>query len=206
MSIGPHRATDLANGYGPAGPGEPFVIPGQLKGPRSELQAEGGRLRPDAVGTSQHGRGAMLQCFPLDNFEESFGSAEQQSGRFVEQHALRSIEDIGRGEPVMDPFAARGRVLGEQIDECRQIMVGYLFARSPGDGIDRVGAPDRGGRLRGSHPEFAPSLDDQSFDFLPDRQLAFFGPDGRHVRKRVTRDHGKKLSVISRQLSVSPGR
>ena len=110
VGIGAHRSRDLADGHRIAGRHQPGVITGELECPPRQLQAEGGGLRPDPVGASDHVGGAVFLCSSLDDFEQTSQRFEKQIGRLFEGRAEGGVEDVGGGEPIVDPCRSPPRL------------------------------------------------------------------------------------------------
>ena len=75
----------------------------QLVKPEGEFQAEGVGLRVDPVRTANHDRVLVLERLRLQRVEQFSYSSEQQKGRFLDLQRLRSIDDIVRRQPIVEP-------------------------------------------------------------------------------------------------------
>jgi hypothetical protein len=80
--------------------------------PERELQAEGHRLGMHTMRAAHHRRVPMLFGARTNGVEEAFDILEKQIGRLAHLNSLRGVDDVGGGEPEMQPARGRPDVLG----------------------------------------------------------------------------------------------
>ena len=120
----------------------------ELEGPAGELPAERRRLGVDPVRAADADRVTMLLGARDDQPERAVDPGEDEPARILDLQRERRVDDVGGGQPVVHPAALGAELLGDGVDERREVVVGRL-ARSR-----RRARASAGERLRGSprHP------------------------------------------------------
>ena len=156
----------------------------------------------DAMGTANHHRGAMGFSHTNQNLQKFGTSLVKQTCRLVHERAPRRVNDVGRGEPVVNPggLGATDGIL-HHVHKCCDVVIGDEFAF--GDrGHERVvnfgGARPTGrGGTGGGHAQLFPRLNDEQFDLEVSGEPGPIGENLRHLGPCVAFNHGK-VTICSR--------
>ena len=107
----------------------------------------------------------------------------------------RRVDDVRRGEAVVEPPPLRAELLGHRVDERGRVVVG-----DPLDLGDALGRRRRPPRARiaatssaGNRADLGPPVERRELHLEPVRQLALLRPDSGHGRSRVAGDHAASL-------------
>ena len=161
-----------------------------LEGEAGEPQPEAGRLGVDPVGAADAERVAVLER-PLDQrVAEGDRARDDDLPGLADLGRQRRVEDVGGGQPVVDPAALRADRGGDDVDERGDVVVGRPLALL--DRLDRERGPLAAGRgvgLAGTTPALGERLGDGELDLEPALHLAPLGPDGADLLAGVARDH-----------------
>ncbi len=102
----------------------------------------------------------------------------------------RRVDDVRRGEAVMEPAAFFTEPLGHGVDEGGGVVVerrlDLRHAVRGGGGRVRL---ERARRLGGHDPELGPGHNGRELDLEPGREPALVRPDPGHGRAGIARDH-----------------
>ena len=116
--------------------------------------------------------------------------AEDQVARVADLEGERRVDDVRRGEAVVDPAALRPELLGHRVDEGGQVVIGRLLDLGDPLGCRHLGAVANRGNVCGGHrSDLDPAVEGRQFDLEPARQLALLRPDPAHLRTGVAGDH-----------------
>ncbi len=173
---------------------EPLLVARRLEREPGELDPERRRLGVDPVGapdTQRVARGRGPAC--RQRVHEVRASGQDDVGDRLQLEGQAGVEDVARGEPVMDPAPGRAGGLGEDVDERRRVMVGDLLALV--DCVDRErGVADRLELLGGRAVHLLAGGD---LDLAHRLEAGMVGPDLGHRGPRVALDHCGGLSATS---------
>src|SRR5436305_10980133 len=95
----------------------------------------------------------------------------------------RGVDDVGRREPVVHPAAFRSELLGDGVDERREIVVGRLLDFAYALYRWRDGVRTDGGHIVSRHgADFGPAVEGRQLDVEPAGELPLLRPDPAHRR------------------------
>ncbi len=171
-----------------------------------KLEAEGGRLRMDAVRAADGGRVLIFERALLQRREQPVEIGEQNVGGARELHGEAGVENVGRGEAEMDVARLRPDNFGEMRQKRDDIVLDLA--------LDRVDAGSVKRRLLSFFPNyFSSRFRDQpklchgvggvSLDLEPDAEAGCRRPDGGHVRPGVARDHAASPRAVAAALRMA---
>ena len=184
------RARELADAHAVQRPLDPGAVAVEREGPPGELQAERGRLGMHAVCAPDRERVPML-LGPRDHGGEgTVESLEHERAGFADLQRERGVDDVRRGEPVVEPSSVGAERPGHGVDEGRDVVVRHrLELRNACRRRRRRPDADRGDRFCGHRPEVRPPVERGQLDLEPARELRLLRPDPRHRRTGVASDH-----------------
>ena len=186
---GSHRAGDGADRDLRSRRGEALAVAGELGPGLRHFQPEGRRLGVHAVAAADAGRAHVFARAALQRGEQRVEVGEKDVGGAGELHGEAGVEHVRRchaavheARLVADMFCD----VGEKGDD---VVPDLAF-----DGVDArdLEAPARrdGGRHAfGDRAQRLLRLAGVAFDIQPDAKPRLRGPDRRHRRARVARDH-----------------
>ena len=193
--VGADRARDRADRRVGERGLEPLQVAVGLEGEAGEPEAEGGGLGVDAVRAPDAERVRVLERLVAQGVAVSASAGDDDLARVADLERERGVEDVGGGEPVVDPAprVAADR-LGDDIDERGDVVVGRALALGDGLDLERRPLP----RLRrGFGRDDAlgrPRLGRRQLDREPALHLPAVGPDRADLVACVALDHGATLS------------
>ena len=144
----------------------------------------------DAVRAADADRAAVLLRARDHRAERALEPDEEQRACIADLQRERSVEHVRRRQPVVDPAAFGAELLGDGVDERRDVVVGreldlrHAFRRRR----LRVAA-DRRDVGRGHGADLGPAVERGQLDVEPACQLALLRPDATHLRAGVAGDH-----------------
>ena len=191
VRVGAYGAGQLPDGDRLARPAKTGAVAIGLQAVESELHAECRGLGVHAVRAAERRRGRVLDRPALERRDERVRRLDQQVGGADERRRERGVDDIGRGQPVVDPRTLRrADHLQDDVDEGRDVVVGDRLAlgdRGDEGGVDdRRRARGRRGVLGGHDAELGPRLDGEHLHLEPERETRLVGEQRRHLREGVT--------------------
>ena len=175
---------------------QPLPRPGELGIVARELEPEARGLGMDAVAAADAEGPLVLDGAALQSRRHGADAAFEQGAGPVELHREASIEDIGRGEALVDETRLGPHVVREVGEEGDHVVPGLALDRIDLHGIDqRVRvlvdrAIERFRRRRRRLAERDLSVERMALDLQPDREAGLRCPDGNHLRPGIARDHG----------------
>ena len=101
----------------------PLPVAVELERPARELQAEGRRLGVHAVRAAHLERRAMLLGARDDGGERAVEALEDERAGLADLERERGVDDVGGGEPVVEPAALLAELLGDGVDEGGGVVV-----------------------------------------------------------------------------------
>ena len=132
----------------------------------------------DAMGAADTGCVFEFQGAALQHLLESLEVLEEDFVGLLEEVAVGGVDDIGGGEPVVNPLALGTEAFTDGAGKCNYVMAGDFF-----DLLDAVHV--EGGRgadfldvLLRDDAQFAPGFAGEDFDFEVRLELVLLGPDG----------------------------
>ena len=166
------------------------AVPRELEGPARELEAEGRRLRVDAVRAPDAERVAVLAGARADSVQSAVEVFEQQPPGLLDLQCERRVDHVRGGQPVVEPATLLSELGGHRVDECRRVVLGDELELRDARGRRRARAlADRRHGLRRHDSDLRPAVERSQLDVEPARELALLRPDGGHGRKGVAGDH-----------------
>ena len=115
---------------------------------------------------------------------------EEQIGRLRQPNPTGRVQDVGRGESVVNPSnCVTTGVLAEQIDEGGQVVVGDILPFGDVLWAGAIGGACCCCNAGRNLAQIFPRLEGEGLDFLPQLELALLRPDGGHLGQGVTLDH-----------------
>ena len=192
-----------ADGAGELADAHPFERSGDAgavtlegEGPAGELEAEGRRLRVDAVGAADRQGLAMLLGTRDNGGEATVDPGEDQRSGVADLERERSIEDVRRRQAVVKPAPLLPEPLGDRVDEGGDVVVRPRL--DLGDALRRRNdrsLANRFDRLARDDAGLRPPLQRSELDLQPARQPRFVRPDRRHGRAGVARNHSSESTA-----------
>jgi len=189
LGVGAHGARDLARRDVVGRGTQPCPGTVELERPARELESEGGRLGVDGVGAA-HDPGVGVLTRPLAKHRDGRVELPDQqlaSGLALERQT--GVDDIGAGEPQVEPAALLAHRLGDLAHEGDDVVVGGPldlgdpFDVHPPPGLDGL---DRG---RGHRTLRRERMEHRDLDPEHRLEARLVAPHGAHPRQRVAGDH-----------------
>ena len=181
-----------------AGGSETAAGAGELGIECGELDAEGRRLGVDAVAAADGDGVLMLEGAATQRGEKLVDVGDEQVGGAHELHVEAGVEDVRRGQALVDEARVRPDDLGQMGQEGDDVVPGLGFdGVDAGDvegGVAALGPHGLGRRFR-HHADFGHGVEGVRLDLKPDAELGFGRPDRRHGGARIARDHGLGLPL-----------
>jgi hypothetical protein len=100
----------------PEGAREPGAVPLELERPAGELGPEGDRLRVYAVRPADHDGVAVLLGAADGRRERAVEPLREERARFAHLEGERRVEDVRRGQAIVEPARGRPDLLGHRVD------------------------------------------------------------------------------------------
>ena len=188
--VGADRSGELADPAAVERSAHAVARPVELERPPGELPAERRRLGMDPVRAADADRVTVLLREPDDRSECGVDALDDQPAGVLNLQGERGVDDVGRGEAVVEPAALGADLFGDGVDECCKVVVGRLL--DLGNTLRRRNArarADRGDVARRHDPKLCPCVERGQLHVEPARQLALFRPDPAHLRTGVAGDH-----------------
>jgi hypothetical protein len=188
--IGADGARELADPQPFEGTSNSLAIPVELESPSHELEAEGRRLRVDAVRPAHHQRHAVLLGPLDDNFEGAIDAGEDQLAGLLNLQREGGVENVRRRQAVVEPPPDRAELLGDRVDERGDVMLGAFL--DLGDALRRRRGgplPDLGGSLDRNDSHGSPAVERRELDLEQAGEPPLVRPDPGHGRARVPGNH-----------------
>ncbi|MMZ66110.1 hypothetical protein D1872_285790 [compost metagenome] len=142
-----------------------------------------------AMRPAHHRRVFVSQRFFAENLDKVDDVFFQNLIRLLQQVAQRRVDDIGRGQPVVNPFAFRPQAFRDGPGKSDYVMARFLLDLV--DPVDVEGGvfPQQRDIFFRNNSEFRPGFARANFNLQPSFKLVLLGPDGPHFRSAVTFDH-----------------
>ena len=191
-------ARDLAHRHRVDCPRQPVAVAVEFERPGRQFEPEGGRLGPDAVGPPHHHGVPVLEGSPDDVPEQLIDAGQKQRPRPRQSNTLRGVDDVGRGEAVVEPRRVAAHRSGEDVDECGQVVTGLPLAIEPGLDTHRWCCGNRVRSALRHNAEAGPAFEGVLLDEFPAFELGLVAPYRCHLGQGVALDHAGRLRVASR--------
>jgi two-component system, OmpR family, response regulator RegX3 len=189
-AVGAHGPGELADAR--AGERRLEAVAGavELERPTDELRPEGDGLRVNAVCPTDHDRLALLVSAAGDRREGLLDALEHEEAGLAQLERERRIEDVGRGQSVVEPATLLAEVGGNGVHECGDVVLSPLLdlRHALRRGRHRPVADRLDGLPRYS-TDLGPALERGELYLEPASQAALVRPDALHGRAGVARDH-----------------
>ena len=202
--VGADRARELADRGLLEGTAQALEVAVGLEGKAGEPQPEGRRLGVDAMRAPDAERVGVLAR--LRDQRVAIGSRAVTEDRpgLDQLQAERGVEDVGGGQPVVDPATVLADRSRDDVDEGGDVVVGLALALL--DRLDRERCPLA--RLRGGLGRDAalvgPGLGGGELDLEPALHPALVAPDGADLLACVSRDQAWMIRTASRPAFLAP--
>ncbi len=188
--IGSDRAGELSDAHALKRPCHALAVAVELECPARELQPEGRRLRVHAVRAAHLERGAMLLGPYDDRGERPIDLLDDQRPRLPDLEREGRVDDVGRGEAVVEPATLLAELSGDRVDESGGVVVKRRFELGHPLRRWRGRLLQEGARsVRGHNSELGPGGRGGELDLEPDPQLALVRPDPGHGRAGIAGNH-----------------
>ena len=123
VGVRPDGAGDRAHADDLASALQALRIASKLRVPTGRLETEGDRLRVDAVAAPDHGCVPVLERQPLHDLDQP-GQLSFDDARRVAQHDRGGrVEDVGAGQPVVQPAPLRSQPLRDRAQERDDVVL-----------------------------------------------------------------------------------
>ena len=151
VGVGAHSAGQLSDADAGERSFEPHATAAQLAEPAEQLQAERGRLGMHAVRAADRRRMPVLLGACAERDVDGVDALEQDPARVSELERQRRVDDVRRGEAVVEPAPVFADLLGDRLGEGQHVVVraildladaGDIDARPLTHGRNRVGRHD----------------------------------------------------------------
>ena len=199
--VGADRAGELPDAHPVERAAQPLAAAVELERPAGELQPEGRRLGVDAVRAADAERLPVLLGPGDDRCQRPLDALEQERARVAQLQRERRVDDVGRGQPVVEPAALLAEPVLDGVDEGGEVVV--RLALELGDPLrrrrDRARPRIASAASRRDDPELGPGVERGELDLEPGRELPLVRPHLGHGRTGVAGDH-------SADRSERPGR
>src|ERR671935_117090 len=125
-----------------------------------------------------------------DGSEGAFEPGEDQRSGVPDLECQRRVDDVGRRQPVVKPASRGSELLGDGVDEGRDVMMSLLLDLRDALGSGWHGrGTDLGDGLGRNDACLGPALERRELDLEPADELALVRPSPGHGRARVAGDH-----------------
>ena len=206
MRAGADGPGNLADGDNLVDTFEAFQRTAELIMHQGQLEAEGGRLRMNAMAAAD-ARGELVFARARGNgLERRLHIRDENLGTLLHLDGVAGVAHIAAGEAEMEPAA--GVVVddfGDGGGETDDVVVQHLFQFPlAGDEAGEVGEPfittglDAGKILRRHDLFLHQRLAGEQFDLQPDLQLVLVGPNRPHFGAGIARNHAASLGDSGR--------
>ena len=189
VGIGADRAGQFADGDDVAGPFQALDVAFGFVHPQGEFQAEGQRLRMDAVGPADHDGVFVFGGAAFQDRVEFFEVVEEDAGGLLHHDAERGVFHVAGGQAKMNVFGFVADVFGHRRQERQDVMAGFLLdfadARHGELGFRLDDRHGLGRDLAQLGHDFAGA----DLDVEHGLELVLVGPDPAHFRIGVTFNH-----------------
>jgi hypothetical protein len=189
-SVGADCAGELADAHSLERVPEPVAAPLELERPAGELQAEGGRLGVNAVCPADADVVLVLSRARDHRFLRAVDGLEQERPRLAYLQREGGVDDVRRGQAVVEPAPGWAELGGDGVHEGRKVVLGLALQLRDALGRGRLRVvANLGHGVSGNHAELRPRLERGELDVEPARQPVFVRPDPSHHGSGVARDH-----------------
>ena len=142
----------------------------------AELEAEGDRLRMDAVAAANHRSEFMLLGTLCDGFAKFDQILQQDVGRFNHLHCKGGIEQVGGGQAAMNPTCRLSDMGGNLFEESDDIVIRPLFNLANFGDAEGSLFPDCHGIFLGDDAQLGHSFTGERLNLKPDFKFPLLRP------------------------------
>src|SRR6266550_7485394 len=190
LRVRPHRSRQLSHAIRLERLRNAFPRAVEFERPTGELPAERRGFCVDAV-RATNADGVTVLLRPCDDRGECLVDAcEDQAAGILNLQRKRRVDDVGRGEPIVEPASLGPQLLCDGIHERSGVVVDDAF--DLGDTLrcrrSRVRANLRD-VFAGDCAHLRPAIERSDLDLQPPRELALLRPDPGHRRAGVAPNH-----------------
>ncbi len=121
--VRPHRPRELPDSHSRERVVEPVSIALELEHPAEQLEPERRRLRVNAVRTAYRHRVPVLLCARENACGGAVDAVANQRACALDGQRERGVDDVGRGEPVVEPASVGSEIRRDRVDERRDVVV-----------------------------------------------------------------------------------
>ena len=165
---------------------KPLQVPVHFFKPERKFQAEGCDFRMHAVSPAHHDRILVPQRFFLQTILKPMQIFPQNFIGLLIQIPISRIDDVGRGQAVMNPLSFLAQRFGNRPGKRHDVMFGFTFNFIDPVDVKRGVLPQLRHVFRRDFPQLTPGLACQQLDLQPRAKLAFLVPDRPHFRAGIT--------------------
>ena len=196
-------AGDLADGDGGTRLSHAAEVATELVVPQRQLEAERHRLGVHAVRAADHRGAAMLVRPRLHRVAQRAEQRQDEVGRLDHLQCLRRVDDVGRGEPEVQPARRWADVFGHRRGEGDHVVLRRLLDLFDAVDVERGPLAQLTGGIGGHEAHGRHGVGRGQFHGQPGLVAALFGPDAPHLGVGVTADHAS-ASCSARTTGASP--
>ena len=200
--VRPDRARQLADAHSRERAVEPCSIAIELEHPAEKLEPERRRLRVHAMRAPDgHGRTVLFGARE-NRGRRPIDAVANQRAAGLDRQRERGVEDVGRGEPEVEPAPVGPEVGGDGIDERGDIVIRRpLELRDARRARNARSLSDAARARRRNSANLGPGIESRELDSKPVLELRLLGPDRGHRRSGVASDHWGNSSRRPRRRS-----
>ena len=172
---------------------------------RRQLQTEGGRLGVDAVAAADGQRQFVFDGASPQRREQRVDVGHEDIGGTDKLQVEASVQDIGRGQSLVDVARLGADQFGEVREERDDVVLDLAFDRVDASNVEFCFSTFVADGLCGlfwNHTDFGHGIEGMRLDFEPDAIALFGRPDRRHFLPRVARNHAATTMAASRSAEM----
>ena len=154
-----------------------------------EYQSEGDRFGMDAMRPADHGSVLEFQGPAAEYFMQTMEIVAENGGSFFDLQSLGSIDDVVRGQAVVQPASFGANFFGDGGGKRDYIMADFCLDFVNPLQVEIGFAADCLGSSFGDKSGIGESLGGSQFDFQPFPELVLVGPDSSHFGTCITCNH-----------------
>ena len=189
VGVGADGAADFADADTLAHFAEALERAGEFVIHQRHLQAETDRLRVDAVAAADHRGEFVLLRADGHRLAQGEEIGFEQIAGLEHLDGDGRVEQVGRGETLVNPARGGADILGDILEERDDIVVRAFFDLADFFDVESSLGADFGGVGFRDRAEFGHRLTGEGFDLEPDFEFALLGPNGPHFRQGIAFDH-----------------
>ena len=189
MGEGAHGAGKFADADDLPGLEQAFPVALHFCIPEGEFEAEGGGFGVDAVGAADADGVFELIGPCLDNGHDLVQVGEQDVGGLPQAQGHGGVQDVRRGQGVVQVAAVFTDVFGDVGEEGDDVVLGLGLDLFDAGHVKAGLGPDMVHGCFGDEIKESHGFQGREFDFEPGVKFIFFGPDTGHLGPAVAWNH-----------------